>query len=95
LSRRTNGYLKKNEIDLVVKMCANMLEGSCYHAFKELGALKEAVEALGVGSVSLSGSGSTLFLIVDDTDPERLRLLQGLIASKTGCRNIVVRNNRW
>jgi len=95
LSRRTNDYLKKNRIDLVVKMCANMLGTSCYHAFKELGALKEVVEALGAGPVCLSGSGSTLYLVVDDTDPERLRLLQNLIASKTGCRNIVVRNNRW
>lgn len=95
LSQRTNDYLKKNRIDLVVKMCANMLETSCYHAFKELGALKEAVEALGAGSVCLSGSGSTLFLVVDDTDPERLRLIQDLIASKTGCRSIVVRNNTW
>ncbi|UCD53446.1 MAG: 4-(cytidine 5'-diphospho)-2-C-methyl-D-erythritol kinase [Phycisphaerales bacterium] len=94
-SQRANAHLAKNRIDLVAKMCANMLEASCYHVCKELGELKEVVEALGVGPVCLSGSGSTLFFVVDDTDAERLGLLQDLIASKTGCRSIVVRNNRW
>ena len=94
-SRQANAHLEKNRIDLVARMCANMLEASCYHVCKELGALKEVVEALGVGPVCLSGSGSTLFFVVDDTDSQRLRLLQNLIASKTGCRSIVVRNNRW
>ena len=93
--RRANDYLRKNRIDLVVGMCANMLEASCYHTFSELGELKEAVESFGIGPVHLSGSGSTLFLMVDDSDSERLRLLQDQIASKTGCRSIVVRNNRW
>jgi 4-diphosphocytidyl-2-C-methyl-D-erythritol kinase len=95
LSRRANDYLKKNRIDLVVGMCANMLETSCYHVSKELGELKEVVKALGVGPVCLSGSGSTLFFVLDDTDSDRLGLLQDLIASKTGCRSIVVRSNRW
>jgi 4-diphosphocytidyl-2-C-methyl-D-erythritol kinase len=94
-SRRANEYLRKNRIDLVTQMCANMLEASCYHVSKELGDLKEIVEALGVGPVCLSGSGSTLFFVVDDTDSERLGHLQDLIASETGCRSIVVRNNRW
>ena len=95
LSGQVNAHLKKNRIDLVAAMCANMLEASCYHVFKELGELKEVVEALGVGPVCLSGSGSTLFFVVKDTDTEHLGLLQDLIASKTGCRNTVVRNNRW
>jgi len=95
LSQRANEYLKKNRIDLVAKMCANMLQASCYHVFKELGELKEVVEAFGVGPVCLSGSGSTLFFIVEDTDSERLALLQDLIASKTGYCSTVVRNSRW
>jgi 4-diphosphocytidyl-2-C-methyl-D-erythritol kinase len=92
---RTNDYLAKNRIDLVAAMCANMLETSCYHAFSELGELKEAVESFGVGPVHLSGSGATLFLLMDDFGSERLGRLQDQIASKTGCRSIVVRNNRW
>lgn len=93
--RQTNDYLAKNRIDLVVKMCANMLETSCYGVFKKLGELKEAIEALGVGPICLSGSGSTLFFLVDDAERERIELLQDLIASKTGCPSTVVRNNRW
>lgn len=91
----TNDHLAKNRIDLVAAMCANMLEASCYHAFSELGELKEAVESFGVGPVHLSGSGATLFLLLDDFGSERLGRLQDQIASKTGCRSIVVRNNRW
>jgi 4-diphosphocytidyl-2-C-methyl-D-erythritol kinase len=94
-SERANANLRKNRIDLVAKMCANMLEGSCYQAFKELDELKKIAEALCVGPVCLSGSGSTLFLIADDSDPKHLEHLRDLVASKTGCRSIVVRNNRW
>jgi len=95
LSRRVNDYREKNRIDLVVRMCANMLETSCYHTFEELAGLKRLVESLGIGSVCLSGSGSTLFVVVADTDPKNLGRLQDQIASKTGCRSIVVRNTRW
>jgi 4-diphosphocytidyl-2-C-methyl-D-erythritol kinase len=95
LHRHANDYLAKNRIDLVVAMCANMLEASCYNVYSELGELKEAVESLSSGPVHLSGSGSTLFLMVDGSDSERLGLLQDQIASKTGCRSIVVGNNRW
>ena len=86
---------KKNRIDLVAKMCANMLETSCYGVFKKLGELKEAIEALGIGPICLSGSGSTLFFLVDDAERERVELLQDLIASKTGCPSTVVQNNGW
>jgi len=95
LSQAVNEHLKKNRIDFVARMCANMLEASCYHIFSELGELKEALKALRVGPVCLSGSGSTLFVIVEDNEPERLGLVQDLIASKTGCRSVVVRNNSW
>ncbi len=95
LSRQTNDHLKKNRIDLLAEMCANMLETSCYAVFRKLGELKEAIEALGVGPVCLSGSGSTLFFLVDAAEQRPPELLQDLIASKTGCRSTVVRNNRW
>ncbi len=95
LSRQANEYLEKNRIDFVVGMCANMLQASCYHTFPELAELKNTVESMGIGPVCLSGSGSTLFVVVDDADSENLGCLQDQIASKTGCRSIVVRNTRW
>jgi len=95
LSEQANEYLRKNRIDLVLGMCANMLQASCYHTFAELAELKSAVESMGIGPVRLSGSGSTLFVVVDDVEPEDLGCLQDRIASKTGCRSTVVRNTRW
>jgi 4-diphosphocytidyl-2-C-methyl-D-erythritol kinase len=95
LSRRANDYLAKNRIDLLVRMCANMLQASCYHTFDQLAGLKRMVESLGIGSACLSGSGSTLFVVVDDSDPKHLWHLQDQITSKTGCRSKVVRNTRW
>ncbi len=95
LSRQVNSHLRENRIDLLVKLCANMLKGSCFHLFEELGELKNAVESLGVGPVCLSGSGSAMFLVAGDTDSDSLEILRDRIASKTGCRCIVVRNNRW
>lgn len=95
LSEQVNSYLRNNRVDLVAKMCANMLKGSCFRLFEELGELKDAVESLGAGPVCLSGSGAAMFAIARDADSERLETLRGQIASKTGCRCIVVRSNSW
>jgi len=94
-SARVNDYLSKNRVDFVTKMCANMLEASCYRVFQELGQLKETIESLGIGPVCLSGSGSTLYVMLTDSNAGRLDSLGDEIASKTGCRSIVVGNNSW
>lgn len=88
-------HIRKNRVDLATKMCANMLERSCFDLFGALGELKEAVESLGTGPVCLSGSGSAMFCIVDGQDMGRLELMRDEITDKTGCRSVVVRNNRW
>jgi len=93
--RQINAYRRENRVDLVANMCANMLQRTCFHLFEELGALKEAVESLGVGPLCLSGSGSAMFHILDDRDLERLEYLRDAITDKTDCRSIVVRNNGW
>jgi len=87
--------IEKNSIDSVAHLCANMLQRSCFHLYEELGELREAVESLGVGPVCLSGSGSTMFFLLDDADagcPEKVR---DQVAERTGCRCIIVRSNRW
>ncbi len=90
-----NAYLEENRIDFVARMCANMLQRSCFHLYEELGNLKEAVESLGVGPVCLSGSGSTMFSILHDSVMEHLDEKRDGIVGDTGCRTVVVRNNRW
>jgi 4-diphosphocytidyl-2-C-methyl-D-erythritol kinase len=93
--RRINDLRHKNRVDFVTSLCANMLQRTCFQLFEELGALKEAVESLGVGPTCLSGSGSAMFCIPGDQDPEHLEYLRDAITDKTSCRCVVVRNNRW
>jgi len=87
--------LNKNRLDLLTKTCANMLERSCFQLYEELGERKGAIESLNVGPVCLSGSGSTMFTVLDEEDPDRLDMVRDAIAKKTGCGSTVVRNNRW
>ena len=93
--RQICAHMQKNRVDLIVKMCANMLRRTCFHLFAELDELEEAIESLGVGPFCLSGSGSAMFFIPGDRDMERLDNLRDQITDDLGCRNIVVRNNRW
>jgi 4-diphosphocytidyl-2-C-methyl-D-erythritol kinase len=95
LSGRLAGYLREDRIDLAARMRANMLEPACFHLFEELGELRDTIESIGVGPLCLSGSGSAMFCIADRRDAERLEAMRDQITEKTGCRCIVVRNNRW
>ncbi|MBN1360769.1 MAG: 4-(cytidine 5'-diphospho)-2-C-methyl-D-erythritol kinase [Sedimentisphaerales bacterium] len=95
LSQQIGAHLAENRVDLVARMCANMLSGSCFGLFQELGGLKDTVESLGVGSVCLSGSGSALFCLISQSGSGQIGIRPEEIASKTGCQCIVVRNNEW
>jgi 4-diphosphocytidyl-2C-methyl-D-erythritol kinase len=95
LHARIAAFLDKNRIDSVAQMCANMLQRSCFQLYEELGTRKETIEALEVGPVCLSGSGSTMFLLFDQGDAERAEAVREILTKKTGCGSAVVRNNRW
>lgn len=95
LNARIKKYIHKNRIDLVPKMCANMLQISCFSLHKELAELKEKIEALGIGPLCLSGSGSTLFYIIDRKTEKKVKWYQNRLEKKFGCRTIIVSNNRW
>ncbi len=95
LKIKINGYLRKNRIDLALKLCANMLESSCFGLNKELAEMKEKVEHLNIGPCRLSGSGSAFFCILESGDESRAIEYQHIIEEKTGCKCIVVSNNRW
>jgi len=87
--------IRKNRVDGAAQGCVNMLERSCFRLYEELGALKEALEGLGLGPVCLSGSGSTLFCLREGGEVERLEKWRDVILDKTGCESRVVRNNPW
>jgi 4-diphosphocytidyl-2-C-methyl-D-erythritol kinase len=99
LYRRLNAqiaaHLEKNRVDLLARMCTNMLESGCFHLYEELGDLKEAVQTLCQGRVCLSGSGSAMFCLLDNVDSEHAESVRDIIADRTGCKCVVVRNNRW
>ncbi|MCP4261111.1 MAG: 4-(cytidine 5'-diphospho)-2-C-methyl-D-erythritol kinase [Planctomycetes bacterium] len=94
LSRKINGYMKKNRIDLVVKMCANMLEKSCFGLDGNLAELKATIELLGIGPCCLSGSGSTMFCLIESGDEEIARQYKHKL-EKIGCKSIIASSNRW
>jgi len=95
LQGRINRYIQKNRFDLVSKMCANMLEISCFSLRKELAELKSEVESRGLGPLCLSGSGSAMFRMFDYTDKETAQRSSFELEEKFGCESIIVRNNNW
>jgi 4-diphosphocytidyl-2-C-methyl-D-erythritol kinase len=94
-SARINSCIQKNRIDLVLKMCANMLQTSCFGLYKGLAELKAKIESAGLGACCLSGSGSVMFYIFENGGEERLRQYQHELEEKVGCKSIIVSNNRW
>ncbi|MHC4737705.1 MAG: 4-(cytidine 5'-diphospho)-2-C-methyl-D-erythritol kinase [Planctomycetota bacterium] len=95
LNCEIKAHLEKNRFDLVLKMCANMLQASCFSLHKELAELKVKIKSLGLGPLCLSGSGSAMFGIFDDADEGKARGYQRTIKREIGCTSIIVNNNRW
>ncbi len=95
LHTKINGLLGKNRIDLVQKVCANMLEMSCFSLYKELADLKAKIESLDIRPLCLSGSGSAMFHIIDNCDSEKGRANQIILEKQTGCKSVIVSNNNW
>jgi 4-diphosphocytidyl-2-C-methyl-D-erythritol kinase len=95
LSAQIKEYIRKNRIDLAAKMCANMLQISCFGLVRSLAKLKAKIESLGIRPLCLSGSGSIMFYIIDDKDRQTAGAYRDKIHKKLGCRSIIVSNNRW
>ncbi len=95
LHAKITAFLDENRLDSVARLCANMLQRSCFELYEELGERKKAIEALEAGPVCLSGSGSTMFLLFERGDTERPEAVREILTRKTGCGSTVVRNNKW
>jgi len=95
LKSRIGSYIQKNRIDLVVKMCANTLQESCFRLYKELARLKAEVESLGIAPLHLSGSGSAMFCIIGSNDENKARQYQNKLDERIGCKSVIAGNNRW
>ncbi len=95
LSARIKMFIRKNRVDLVPQICANMLQKSCFELYKGLSELKATFESLGLGPVCLSGSGSTMFCIINNANKRRILGNKCKIEQKLGCKSVIVSNNRW
>jgi 4-diphosphocytidyl-2-C-methyl-D-erythritol kinase len=95
LHAQIDSLIVKNRIDLVSQICVNMLQTSSFDLHSELAELKTRIESLGLGRLSLSGSGSSMFLIVDGQDAEKARQYQRKLEEQIGCKSVIVSNNRW
>jgi len=95
LNIRIKKLISKNRIDLLVKMCANMLAESCFDLERNLAELKKKIESLNIGPCCLSGSGSAMFCIIESGDEDEAIEAKRLLDEQCGCKSIVVKNNRW
>jgi 4-diphosphocytidyl-2-C-methyl-D-erythritol kinase len=94
LSAEINSHIKKNRIDLVAKMCANLLQIRCFSLYKELAELKDKAESLIQGHLCLTGSGSAMFCIVENRSVETAKKIKRKLKT-VGCKSVIVSNNRW
>ncbi len=95
LSAQINTHIEKNRIDLVVKMCANMLWKSSLGLVEGLAELKARIESLGIGPCCLSGSGPAMFFIIESGDEEIARQYKHKLEEEIGCKSIIASSNRW
>ena len=95
LSTQINSYFPKKRIDLVVKMCANMLQTSSFGLVEGLAELKAKIESLGIRPCCLSGSGSAMFCIIESGDEEIAGQYKHKLEEKIGCKSIIASSNRW
>ena len=95
LKEAIDELIEKKKVDLIAKMCANMLEDSCFSIHHRIGQLKTEIEKLGVAPVCLSGSGSAMFHIIEDADYQRAEEYRVRLNCLPGCKIVVVKNCIW
>ncbi len=95
LHQRIVSSLKRKRIDQIASLRANMLEQSCFKVNAALGRLKEKLENLTQRKWAVTGSGSAMYCLFERKKAEAANKLQKLIEKKTGCRCIIVTNNKW
>jgi 4-diphosphocytidyl-2-C-methyl-D-erythritol kinase len=95
LNTQLESLLKEKNLDLITKMCANMLEQSCFALHPEIASLKNSIENLGIIPLCLSGSGSTLYHFMETPDRAAAQQKRRMIETEIGCGSIVVNSNSW
>lgn len=94
LSGQIKPLLAKKNLDSLSKICANMLESSCYELYPELERLKNVCKNVSGLKVCLSGSGCAVYVLTNELN-ERILRLQELLKKEYACESRFVKNNRW
>mgnify|MGYP001120442996 CR=1 FL=1 len=95
LHSRIDGLIRTGDLDAIVGMRANMLAKTCYSLSPQLAELKKEIEALGIGPLCLSGSGSAMFCVISRRGRKHAGELQRTICDHTGCNTAIVKNVPW
>lgn len=95
LGSKINSYIEKKRIDLVVQVCANMLQNSCFGLYNRLGELKGEIESLGLRPLCLSGSGSAFYYVIKNDESALVSEYRSILKDRVGCESVLVHNNRW
>ena len=95
LHREINGHIRKKRIDLVCELCANMLQESCFELNTKLKELKKGIEETGIRPLCLSGSGSSMYCIIDKSNEEKIVTYQNKLAREFGCKSMILNSNGW
>jgi 4-diphosphocytidyl-2-C-methyl-D-erythritol kinase len=95
LNSRINHHIQKNRIDLLAKMCANMLETSCFSLYGKIAEIKAKAESFGMGAVCLTGSGSAMFCIMNNEQKQKAEGYRCKLEKEIGCKSVFVTNNKW
>ncbi|MGA2323088.1 MAG: 4-(cytidine 5'-diphospho)-2-C-methyl-D-erythritol kinase [Sedimentisphaerales bacterium] len=100
LHKEISGYIKKKRIDLVCELCANMLQESCFELNTKLRELKKRIERAGIRPLCLSGSGSSMYCVINKGNEERVKAYRNnsaasKLARDFSFRSIIVNNNSW
>jgi 4-diphosphocytidyl-2-C-methyl-D-erythritol kinase len=95
LKQQIKPLLLENRVDLITKMCANMLAKTCFLLHNDLALLKVKIEQLCRLPVALSGSGCAMFVIIGRKDYCNADLFRREIINTFDCNCIIVFDNQW
>jgi 4-diphosphocytidyl-2-C-methyl-D-erythritol kinase len=95
LHKQIKSCIFKSRIDLIQKMCANMLAKTCFELDNRLALLQVKIQEITKLPVLLSGSGSALFVVLDAGQYRKAEILQREITNLRDCNCIIVFDNEW
>jgi homoserine kinase len=72
-----------------------MLQESSFELHPGLAELKKRTEGLGIRPVGLSGSGSSLYCIINERNEEAIMAYRDKLEQEFGYTSKIVNNNSW